>query len=62
MPTVVVATDAFAELAREAAEAAGLEGLRLCEVAHPVGGISESALAARAQAALEALMARLTGS
>jgi hypothetical protein len=57
----VVATDEFAELAREAARSQGLPGARIATVAHPIGGTSEEILRGRADAAVDAVLVLLTG-
>lgn len=56
----MVTTDAFAELARQAAEAAGCPHLPLVIVAHPVGGLARAAVLARAEAAVDGALAALT--
>ncbi len=61
MPTVVLATDEFAALAREAAESQGLASARIQVVAHPIGGIPERALDERADAVVDAVMADFCG-
>jgi hypothetical protein len=55
----MVATDAFAELARTAALAQGIPGVRIASVAHPIGGIDARALRERAQCATDAVLALL---
>ena len=59
-PTVVVATEEFAELAREATRSQGLPSARIVTVAHPIGGASEESLRGRADAALDAVVALLS--
>jgi hypothetical protein len=56
-PTVVVATAAFAALAREEAVAQGLPDARIAVVPHPLGGVSDDVLLARADAAVDAVLA-----
>jgi hypothetical protein len=58
---VVIATDEFAGLAREAARAQGIPDARIATVAHPIGGISDEALTGRAEAAIDGVLALLTG-
>jgi hypothetical protein len=57
---VVVATEAFAALARRVAEANRLPQARIAVVAHPLGGISEEAVLARAERAVEEVIALFT--
>jgi hypothetical protein len=61
VPTVVLATDVFAGLAREAADAAGLAGARICSVQHPIGGVAKSELLDRAEAVVDDILALLSG-
>lgn len=56
---VVVATDAFEALAREAAGAQGLPDARIAVVTHPIGGIRAEELAARRTQLVDALLALL---
>lgn len=60
MPTVVLGTDAFASLARTAAQALGRPHLPLILVDHPIGGVAPSAVAARAEAVVDDVVAALT--
>ncbi|MEM7413524.1 MAG: hypothetical protein AAF430_25050 [Myxococcota bacterium] len=60
-PTVVVATERFADLARQSGQEIGLDDARLVEVAHPVGGVPEEALRRRAESATDGVMQRLLG-
>jgi hypothetical protein len=59
-PTVLVATTAFAALARQVAAASGLPEARIAVVAHPLGGISEADVVARADEAVEGVLGLLT--
>jgi hypothetical protein len=59
LPTIVVATDAFLSLAREAARDAGIESARLLSLSHPIGGESGERLDVKADQALDALLALL---
>jgi hypothetical protein len=61
-PTVVVATTAFEALARTVAARAHLLAARIAVVEHPLGGISETAVRARAERAVEDVLALLTTS
>ena len=56
----MVATTEFAALARDAAQAQGLAEARIATVAHPIGGIDEAALLARAEKLADAVLALLT--
>jgi hypothetical protein len=60
---VVVATESFAALAREEAEAQGLAGARVAVVPHPLGGIKRSVLVleSRADALVDEILSLLTG-
>ena len=59
-PTVVLATDEFHRLANEAARNQGLPGARVAIVAHPIGGVSESVLDARAVGVADEVIKLLT--
>ena len=61
MPTVVLTTDAFASLARESACREGIEDARIVTLSHPIGGEPERALLAKADRALDALLAIASG-
>jgi hypothetical protein len=54
---VVVATEAFAALAREEAGAQGLAEARIAVVPHPIGGVADARLLERADAAVDAILA-----
>ena len=58
---MLIATDEFAALARDAAHAQGLPDARIATVAHPIGGITDEALRGRADSAVDAVLALLTG-
>jgi hypothetical protein len=60
-PTVVVATTAFAGLARAVAEQYHLPGARIAVVEHPLGGIPHDAVLERAARAVEDVLALFTG-
>lgn len=57
MPTVVLATHEFDELARECARNEGIAEARIVTVRHPIGGASPEALHEKAAAALDAVLA-----
>jgi hypothetical protein len=57
---VVVATESFAGLAREEAEAQGLAGARVAVVPHPVGGTKRSLLESRADALVDEILGLFT--
>ena len=61
-PTVLVATASFAALARQAADAYGFPDASIVVVEHPLGGIGEDDVIARAERAVDAVLERLTGS
>jgi hypothetical protein len=60
-PTVVVATERFAALARRAARGFGLDAARVAVVPHPIGGEPDAALRTMADRAVEEVLALLTG-
>ncbi len=57
-----MATTSFASLAAGVAETLGLPDLRVVAVSHPLGGIAETAVIARADTAVEPALRLLTGS
>ena len=57
-PTVVLATDKFADLARRSAVQSGLPDARIATVAHPIGGVADHELARRAEQAVDEIMSR----
>ena len=61
VPTVVVATTAFAALAHQTADAYGLPGARIAVVAHPLGGITDAEVTSRADDAVETVLGLLIG-
>jgi hypothetical protein len=61
VPTVAVATTAFAALAHQTADAYGLPGARIAVVPHPLGAISAAAVTAKADEAVETVLGLLTG-
>jgi hypothetical protein len=58
---VVIATEKFADLARQSAEQSGLPDARIVVVAHPIGGASRQDLERRGDAATEDVISRLLG-
>jgi len=56
---VVVATTAFEALAGEAAQAYGLPEARVAIVEHPIGGVGEAPLLARAEVLVDGVLALL---
>ena len=58
---MVVATSAFAPLARQVAASHGLPSARIAVVEHPLGGIDAEAVRRRAEAVVEAVLALSTG-
>ncbi len=55
----MVASTEFEALAREAARAQGQPDARMATVEHPIGGIGEAALLARAETLVDAVLALL---
>lgn len=60
VPTVVVTTSAFEALTREVARSLGFAALRIAVVDHPLGGISDDDVAARADRLIDPLVSLLT--
>jgi hypothetical protein len=60
VPTVVVTTTGFENLTRQVAVAFGLPTARIVTVAHPLGGIEEDAVLARAATIVEDVMRHWT--
>ena len=58
---MVVATESFAALAREEAQAQGLPDARIAVVPHPIGGTRPAELRLRADAAVDSIVALFTG-
>jgi hypothetical protein len=58
---VVIATDEFAELARQSAEQSGLAEARIAVVTHPIGGVAQAELRRRGEAVTADVMDRLLG-
>lgn len=57
---MLLATKPFEPMARGAAEARDLPDARIVAVAHPLGGIDEDAVRARAASAVDAVRALVT--
>lgn len=53
MPAVVIASADFEEFAHSSAQALGLPEARILVVPHPIGGVADETLRARAQASAE---------
>ena len=62
IPTVLVATGELRLLADQTAADLGLADLRIVSVKHPIGGVPEAAILARADAVVDEVLALLTGS
>ena len=58
---MLIATDEFAALARDAGRAQGLPDARIATVTHPIGGIPADALRGRAESAVDTVLELLTG-
>ena len=58
---MVVATDAFVTLARDAARAQGLADARIATVPHPLGGVARETLHEHADTAVDTVLALLAG-
>ena len=59
MPTIVLATDEFVELAHLESQNRGVPGLPLAVVKHPLGGISEAEALLKVDTALDAVVREL---
>ena len=57
VPVVVLGTDAFVPLAREAAAAHGVPQLGVATVAHPLGGLPPAVVAAKAEGIVDRVVA-----
>jgi hypothetical protein len=60
VPTVLLATKPFESMARGAAGARDLPDARIVAIPHPLGGIDEDAVRARAASAVDAVYALVT--
>ena len=59
VPTVIVVTEPFEALARQAAAAYDLPTARIVVIEHPIGGVGPDVIEARAAAAEDAVIAAL---
>jgi hypothetical protein len=59
VPTIVLATDEFVELAHLESKNRGVPGLPLAVVKHPLGGISEAEALLKVDTALDAVLREL---
>ena len=59
---MLVATDALSELAGQTATDLGLPDLRVVSIQHPIGGVDQATIEARADGAVDEVLALLTGS
>ncbi|MQA86151.1 MAG: hypothetical protein GEV03_16340 [Streptosporangiales bacterium] len=55
MPVILFCTTPFVQMARTVTSALGAPGLRIVEIAHPLGGLREADLQQRADAAIQAV-------
>ena len=62
LPTVLVATGALRPLADRTAADLGLPDLRVVSIQHPIGGVDQATIEARADGAVDEVLALLTGS
>ena len=62
LPTVLVATEELRPLADRTAADLGLPDLRVGSVQHPIGGMDQATIEARADGAVDEVLALLTGS
>jgi hypothetical protein len=60
LPTVVVGTDEFLQLARLESKARGMQDLHLAITQHPIGGLKPDQVAAKADAMVGAAVLALT--
>jgi hypothetical protein len=60
VPTVVVATEPFVALAHQVADHYRLPSARIAVVTHPLGGVDADGVRARAEAAVEQVLALLS--
>ena len=58
---MVIATEEFVALARDAARSQGLPAARIATVPHPIGGVGEEILRGRADSAVESVVALFSG-
>jgi hypothetical protein len=62
VPAVAIVTDVFRATGEAMATSWGMPGYRFLETAHPIANLADKELDARAEALVEAVVARLTGS
>ncbi len=62
LPTVLVATGELRPLADRTAADLGLPDLRVVSIQHPIGGVDQATIEARADGAVDEVLALLTGS
>jgi hypothetical protein len=60
IPTVLLATKPFEPMARGAAAARDLPDARIVAISHPLGGVDEDTVRARAASAVDAVRALVT--
>jgi hypothetical protein len=60
IPTVLLATKPFEPMARGAAAARDLPDARIVGISHPLGGVDEDTVRARAASAVDAVRALVT--
>ena len=60
VPTVVLGTFEFEQLARLESKNRGLEGLPLALIPHPLGGIAEDEVRKKAELAIDAVVKAIT--
>ena len=56
---MVLATEKFADLAKQSGQQVGLDHARIVTIAHPVGGVAEAELLRRAEASVDHLIRSL---
>lgn len=61
IPTVLVCTDAFVPLAKAEAAALGLPNMRIVSIPHPLGGLLEQEVRAKARAVAPSVIEALVG-
>jgi hypothetical protein len=60
VPTVVLVTEPFAELAAYSAHTEALPQARIAVIEHPLGGVGRDAVTAKAHAAVETVLGLLS--
>ena len=61
VPTVVIVTEPFAELAQYAAHTEALPLARIAVISHPLGGVGPDVVTAKAHDAVETVLGLLSG-